>query len=104
VRRIQELYESGIREFETQSYERSENIAREILHQDPHATNYYGSKEVGNFLRTILTPGATRDWRELTREATGSDLSAQALLRYFEPLTVYLQEQNQGRTYTLPEL
>lgn len=79
-------------------------ISREILHQDPHATNYYGSKEVGTFLRQILTPGATRDWRELTREATGSDLSAQALLRYFEPLTLYLQEQNQGRTYTLPEL
>jgi peptidyl-dipeptidase A len=79
-------------------------IAREILHQDPHATNYYGSKEVGDFMRKILTPGATRDWRELTREATGSDLSAQAILRYFEPLMLYLQEQNQGRTYTLPEL
>ena len=79
-------------------------IAREILHQDPHATNYYGSKPVGDFLRKILTPGATRDWRELTREATGTDLSAQAMLRYFEPLTQYLQEQNKGRTYTLPEL
>jgi peptidyl-dipeptidase A len=81
-----------------------DHIARNILHQDPHATNYYGSKEVGSFLRTILSPGATRDWRELTREATGSDLSAQAMLRYFEPLTAYLQEQNKGRTYTLPEL
>jgi hypothetical protein len=55
-----------------------DHIAREILHQDPHATNYYGHKEVGDFLKTILKPGATRDWRELTREATGSDLSAQA--------------------------
>jgi peptidyl-dipeptidase A len=79
-------------------------IANQILKQDPHATNYYGSKEVGTFLRKILAPGATRDWRELTREATGTDLSAQAMLRYFEPLTVYLQEQNKGRTYTLPEL
>jgi peptidyl-dipeptidase A len=81
-----------------------DHIARNILHQDPHATNYYGSKEVGEFLRKILSPGATRDWRELTREATGSDLSAQAMLRYFEPLVAYLQEQNKGRTYTLPEL
>jgi peptidyl-dipeptidase A len=85
-------------------FQMHDHIAREILHQDPHATNYYGSKEVGAFLRKLLTPGATRDWRELTREATGSDLSAQALLRYFEPLTAYLQEQNRGRTYTLPEL
>jgi len=80
-----------------------DHIAREILHQDPHATNYYGSKEVGTFLRTILSPGGTRDWRELTREATGADLSAQAMLRYFEPLTAYLKEQNAGRTHTLPE-
>jgi len=81
-----------------------DHIAREILHQDPHATNYFSSKEVGAFLRQILTPGATRDWRELTQEATGSDLSAQAMLRYFEPLMQYLKEQNQGRTYTLQEL
>ncbi|HET6348715.1 MAG TPA: M2 family metallopeptidase [Candidatus Krumholzibacteria bacterium] len=79
-------------------------IAREILHEDPHATNYYGHKEVGDFLKKILTPGATRDWRELTREATGSDLSAQAMLRYFDPLMKYLQEQNKGRKYTLPDL
>lgn len=81
-----------------------DHIARNILHQDPHATNYYGSKEVGAFLTTILSPGGTRDWRELTREATGADLSAQAMLRYFEPLMAYLQEQNAGRTATLPEL
>jgi peptidyl-dipeptidase A len=80
-----------------------DHIARNILHQDPHATNYYGSKEVGAFLKPILSAGGTRDWRELTREATGADLSAQPMLRYFEPLTAYLKEQNQGRTYTLPE-
>ncbi len=81
-----------------------DHIARNILKQDPHATNYYGSKEVGTFLTTILSPGGTRDWRELTREATGADLSAQAMLRYFEPLMAYLQAQNQGRTHTLPDL
>jgi peptidyl-dipeptidase A len=81
-----------------------DHIARNILHQDPHATNYYGSKEVGTFLTTILSPGGTRDWRELTREATGADLSAAAMLRYFEPLMEYLQQQNQGRTATLPDL
>jgi hypothetical protein len=31
-------------------------------------------------------------------------VSAQAMLRYFEPLMAYLQEQNQGRTHTLPDL
>jgi peptidyl-dipeptidase A len=81
-----------------------DHIARDILHEDPHATNYYGHKEVGDFLRQILSPGATKDWRQLTREATGTDLSAQAMLRYFDPLMKYLQEQNKGRKYTLPEL
>jgi len=79
-------------------------IARNILHQDPHATNYYGNKEVGAFLHKVLSPGATRDWRELLRESIGEDMSAQAMLRYFDPLMAYLKEQNQGRKYTLPEL
>ncbi len=81
-----------------------DHIARNILKQDPHATNYYGSKEVGAFLTTILSPGGTRDWRELTREATGADLSAEPMLRYFEPLMAYLKTQNEGRTHTLPDL
>lgn len=80
-----------------------DHIANNILKQNPHATNYYGSTAVGDFLRQILTPGATRDWRELTREATGSDVSAQPMLRYFEPIMSYLKEQNQGRKYTLAE-
>ncbi len=80
-----------------------DHIANNILKQDPHATNYYGSTAVGDFLRQILTPGATRDWRELTREATGADVSAQPMLRYFEPIMPYLKQQNQGRKYTLPE-
>jgi peptidyl-dipeptidase A len=74
-----------------------DHIANDILHQDPHQTNYYGNRAVGDFLKQILTPGATRDWRELTREATGSDVSAQPMLRYFEPIMVYLKQQNQGR-------
>ena len=79
-----------------------DHIAREILNQDPHATNYYGSKAVGDFLREILTPGATGDWRTLLRQTTGEDLSAKPMLEYFEPLMAYLQQVNEGRTYTLP--
>lgn len=81
-----------------------DHIARNILKQDPHATNYYGSKEVGDFLRKIMTPGSSRDWRVVLREATGEDLSAKAMLRYFEPLMEYLKKENQGRKHTLPEL
>jgi peptidyl-dipeptidase A len=81
-----------------------DHIAREILHESPRDTNYYGRKEVGEFLRSILTPGASADWRELLRAKTGSDLSARAMLSYFEPLRAYLAEVNQGRKSTLPPL
>lgn len=81
-----------------------DHIARKILKQDPHATNYYGSKAVGDFLRKIMAPGSSRDWRAVLRETTGEDLSARAMLRYFEPLTNYLKKVNAGRKYTLPEI
>ncbi len=58
-------------------------IAREILHEDPHATDYYGNKEVGDFLRRILAPGNTVDWRAVASRTTGEDLSAGPMLRYF---------------------
>ena len=81
-----------------------EHIAREILREDPRDTNYYGRKDVGEFLRGILTPGASVDWRALLKEKTGSELSAKAMLAYFEPLRAYLAELNRGRKATLAPL
>lgn len=73
-------------------------IARNILEQDPRNCNYYGNEEVGAFLWELLSLGATRDWREVLREATGEEVSTKAMLDYFEPLVEYLREQNAGRT------
>jgi peptidyl-dipeptidase A len=81
-----------------------DHIAKQILHQDPHATNYYGNKEVGKFIQSIMKPGASADWRKLLKEKTGSELSAKAMLEYFEPLMDYLKKENAGRKYTLPAL
>ena len=58
---------------------------------------------MGNFLKGVLSPGATRDWRELLKESTGEDMGAKALLEYFDPLMTYLKEQNEGREHALPE-
>ncbi len=80
-----------------------EHIAKEILHQDPHATNYYGNKAIGSFLQKMMYPGASGDWRKILKDNTGSDLSAKAMVNYFMPLMDYLKKQNQGRNYTLPE-
>ncbi len=78
-------------------------IAKQILHQDPHATNYYGSKEVGDFLKKIMQPGASIDWRELLMTSIGSNMSAKPMLEYFSPLMDYLKKVNRDRFYTLPE-
>lgn len=78
-------------------YQLHNHIAREILDQDPTACNYYGSEETGEFLRGILSQGATRNWRDVLREATGEELSTKPMMDYFAPLMAWLQEQNEGR-------
>lgn len=78
-------------------------IAKNILKQDPHETNYYGSKETGKWLKEVLTPGASVDWREHLKKSIGSEMSAKPLLDYFAPLMDWLKEQNKGKKYTLPE-
>jgi peptidyl-dipeptidase A len=80
-----------------------DHIAKNILKQDPKATNYYGNKEVGKFLKEIMEPGSSKDWKKVLKDKTGSDLSAKPMLDYFEPLMQWLKEQNKDRTYTLPE-
>ena len=81
-----------------------DTIARKILKQDPRDTCYYGDERVGEFLSTLMTPGASADWRVLLRDATGSELSAKPMLDYFEPLRLWLVERNRGRTCTLSDL
>ena len=80
------------------------HIARKILGQDPRNTNYYGNKKAGEFLRGILKLGATRDWRVVLQETIGSDISARAMLDYFEPLLEYLRKENEGRRHTLGDV
>ena len=72
-------------------------IAKNILKQDPRNCNYFGNEEVGRFLWELLSLGATRDWREVLRERTGSEVSTTAMLEYFEPLVAYLERENEGR-------
>lgn len=79
------------------------HIAKNILQQDPHNSNYYGSKETGKFLLSLMSPGATQDWRENLQQNLGEGISAKAILEYFAPLMQWLQTQNAGREHSLPE-
>ncbi len=76
-------------------------ISKNILKQDPHATNYFGNKEVGKFISELMKPGSSEDWRKLLKDKTGEDLSARSMLDYFMPLMDWLKKENAGRKYTL---
>lgn len=78
------------------------HIAKNILKQDPHNTNYYGSKETGKFLYDLMYPGASVDWKTHLQKNLGSEMSAKSMLEYFNPLMEYLKQQNTGRKHTLP--
>jgi peptidyl-dipeptidase A len=60
-------------------------IAREVYKgADPDTVVYVGNPEVGRFLRArVFEPGKTKTWNELTRHATGADLSPEAFARDF---------------------
>lgn len=72
-------------------------ISRELLRQDLRDANYWGDRTVGLYLQSILELGATRDGNLVMRQATGEDLSADAMLEYYQPLLQWLQQQNAGR-------
>lgn len=71
-----------------------DHICKNILRQSPRACNYYGHKEVGDFLKGILSLGATQDWRLVLREHLGRELSATPMLEYYAPLMEYLDQHN----------
>ena len=78
-------------------------IAKNILHQNPHATNYWGNKAVGNFLKSVMSKGASVDWRELLQTSIHANMSAKPMVDYFAPVMTYLKRVNAGREYSLPE-
>lgn len=78
-------------------YQLHDHICKKILHADPHACSYYGHREVGDFLRSILRQGATRPFDDVIREATGEPLSTRAMIEYFKPLEPWLAEQLKGK-------
>jgi peptidyl-dipeptidase A len=74
-----------------------DHICTTILKQDVRVCDYSGQKSVGDFLRGILSLGATRDWRAVIKEATGEEISPRALMAFYAPLVEDLTKQNAGR-------
>jgi len=51
------------------------HIAKQILKQDSHATNYFGSKETSDFIKSLMQSGSSKDWKTLMREELGSEIN-----------------------------
>ncbi|MCL1142509.1 M2 family metallopeptidase [Shewanella gaetbuli] len=60
-----------------------------------HRCSIYGSKQAGEKLNQMLEMGASMPWPEALNIVTGTkEMDAQAVLDYFAPLQVWLNEKN----------
>ncbi|QJW99315.1 hypothetical protein FTUN_6918 [Frigoriglobus tundricola] len=60
-------------------------LSKDVFNTDPKQTIYIGEKKVGEFMKKkVFEPGRTKTWKELTRFATGEDLSPKAFAKDFQ--------------------
>jgi peptidyl-dipeptidase A len=63
-----------------------------------HRCTVYGNQEVGARFNAMLEMGASQPWPDALEAFTGTrQMDGGAMVRYFQPLMTYMQEQNRGR-------
>jgi peptidyl-dipeptidase A len=63
-----------------------------------HRCSIYGNQQAGERLNAMLQMGRSKPWPDELEALTGQrDMDATAMLDYFAPLKVWLDEQNNGR-------
>lgn len=63
-----------------------------------HRCTIYDNKKVGEKFKAMLAMGASQPWQDALEAMTGSrEMDATAILDYFAPLKIWLDEQNKGR-------
>ncbi len=64
-----------------------------------HRCTVYGNRDVGQRFNAMLEMGASRPWPDALEAFTGTrQMDGASMVRYFQPLMAYMQEQNRGRT------
>ena len=64
-----------------------------------HRCSFYGNKDVGQKLNAMLELGASKPWPDALEALTGTrQMSGRAMVEYFAPLKVWLDQQNAGKT------
>ena len=71
-------------------------LCREAGYKGPlHRCSIYDNKKAGEKYQAMLKMGASRPWNEALKAMTGEDkMDASAIIDYFAPLKVWLDEQN----------
>ena len=60
--------------------------------------SFFNSKAAGDQLARMLEAGQSKPWQQILHDFDGeNDLDAGAMLEYFQPLQVWLEQQNQGQ-------
>lgn len=60
-----------------------------------HKCDIYQSHDAGTLLGNVLRAGSSRSWQEILKDMTGTDkMDVGPLLEYFQPVTTWLEEQN----------
>ncbi|XP_021164899.2 angiotensin-converting enzyme [Fundulus heteroclitus] len=70
-----------------------------------HTCDIYRSTEAGAILKKVMEAGSSKPWPEVLQEAIGTrEINATSLMKYFEPIIKWLEEQNVNETLGWPEL
>uniref|UniRef100_A0A1A8VG65 Angiotensin-converting enzyme n=1 Tax=Nothobranchius furzeri TaxID=105023 RepID=A0A1A8VG65_NOTFU len=82
-----------------------EKLCEAAHHTGPlHTCDIYQSAEAGAILKKVLQAGSSKPWPDVLQEAIGTrEINANSLMKYFEPVTKWLQEQNVKETLGWPE-
>ncbi|HMV69604.1 MAG TPA: M2 family metallopeptidase [Myxococcota bacterium] len=82
-------------------YQFHEALCKAAGHTGPlYTCSIYGNKAAGDKMKTMLAMGASKPWPEALEAISGSSqMDASAIIRYFDPLMTWLQEQNKDRQY-----
>ena len=63
-----------------------------------HECSIYGNKAAGERLKALLELGASKPWPEALYAMTGErQMDASAIIEYFQPLQMWLKEQNKSQ-------
>ncbi|XP_031698121.1 angiotensin-converting enzyme [Anarrhichthys ocellatus] len=82
-----------------------EKLCAAAKHTGPlHTCDIYRSAEAGAILKKILQAGSSKPWPEVLQEAIGTRrMDATSLMKYFDPIVKWLEEQNVNETLGWPD-